>query len=111
MNMQDMEYNAEKATALLSAMSNKHRLMILCRLVGGEASVGQLTETLGLRQATVSQHLARLRELELVQTRRDAQTIFYSLNGGEAKAVIETLYGLYCGTVDEPAKETAAATA
>ncbi len=91
-----MQERARKASALLKAMSNEHRLMILCRLVPGERSVGELERLIGLSQSALSQHLARLRRDELVQTRRQAQTIYYSLNGEEASAVIETLYGLYC---------------
>lgn len=71
--------------------------MILCQLVPGEKCVSDLEEIIGLSQSALSQHLARLRRDNLVQTRREAQTIFYSLSGEEASAVIETLYGLYCG--------------
>lgn len=78
-------------------MANKQRLMLLCRLIEGEASVNVLTACLGLRQSSVSQHLAKLREAGIVKTRRDGQTIHYSLAGPEARAVLETLYGLYCG--------------
>ena len=77
-------------------MANKQRLMLLCRLVEGEASVNALAASLGLRQSTVSQHLAKLRESDIVAGRRDGQTIYYSLAGVEARAVLETLYGLYC---------------
>lgn len=102
MNIQDFEYNAERATALLTAMANKQRLMLLCRLVEGEASVNTLVQSLGLRQSTVSQHLAKLRESEIVSPRRDGQTIFYSLAGKEARAVLETLYRLYCDPQADP---------
>lgn len=92
-----IQENARRASTLLKAMSNQHRLMILCQLVPGEKCVGDLESIIGLSQSALSQHLARLRRDGLVQTRRDAQTIYYSLNGEEASAVIETLYGLYCG--------------
>ena len=71
--------------------------MILCQLVPGEKCVSDLEEIIGLSQSALSQHLARLRRDTLVQTRREAQTIYYSLSGEEASAVIETLYSLYCG--------------
>jgi DNA-binding transcriptional ArsR family regulator len=90
--------NARRASTLLKAMSNQHRLMILCQLVPGEKCVGELEQIVGLSQSALSQHLARLRRDNLVSTRREAQTIHYSLAGEEASAVIETLYGLYCGT-------------
>ncbi|MBF0247557.1 MAG: helix-turn-helix transcriptional regulator [Alphaproteobacteria bacterium] len=93
-----IEANALRASTLLKAMSNQHRLMILCQLVPGEKCVSDLEEIIGLSQSALSQHLARLRRDNLVKTRREAQTIFYSLAGDEAGAVIETLYGLYCGT-------------
>jgi DNA-binding transcriptional ArsR family regulator len=76
-------------------MSNENRLMILCNLVHGEKTVGQLEEGIGLSQSALSQHLAVLRQNNLVTTRRHAQSIYYSLAGEEARAVIETLYGLY----------------
>lgn len=96
--LQTIQSNARRASTLLKAMSNQHRLMILCQLVPSEKSVGELERIIGLSQSALSQHLARLRRDQLVQTRRAAQTIFYSLNGEEASAVIETLYGLYCDT-------------
>lgn len=102
-----IQANARRASALLKAMSNQHRLLILCQLVPGEKSVGELERIIGLSQSALSQHLARLRRDQMVKTRRAAQTIYYSLNGEEASAVIETLYGLYCGatatlTLDNP---------
>lgn len=95
-NLQSIQDNARRASTLLKAMSNQHRLLILCQLVPGEKSVGELEQIIGLSQSALSQHLARLRRDQLVKTRRSAQTIFYSLAGDEASAVIETLYGLYC---------------
>jgi DNA-binding transcriptional ArsR family regulator len=85
------------ASKLLKAMSNRHRLTILCQLVQREMCVGELEAVVGLSQSALSQHLARLRRDALVKTRRAAQTIYYSLAGAEASAVIQTLYDLYCG--------------
>ncbi|MCP5365895.1 MAG: helix-turn-helix transcriptional regulator [Hyphomicrobiales bacterium] len=99
MDLERLQDNARRASVLLKAMSNQHRLMILCQLTNGERCVGELEEIIGLSQSALSQHLARLRRDDLVKTRRAAQTIFYSLAGPEANAVIETLYGLYCGKV------------
>jgi DNA-binding transcriptional ArsR family regulator len=92
-----IEDNARRASILLKAMSNQNRLMILCQLVPGEKCVGELEKVIPLSQSALSQHLARLRRDGLVQTRRAAQTIYYSLAGEDASAVIETLYELYCG--------------
>ena len=98
MQISDMQANAKRASALLKAMSNERRLMILCHLAMGEKSVGELEDLVQLSQSALSQHLARLRRDELVQTRRNAQTIYYSLCGGEAQAVMATLHDLYCAT-------------
>jgi ArsR family transcriptional regulator, virulence genes transcriptional regulator len=94
--LEKLQDSARRASTLLKAMSNEHRLMILCQLQNGERSVGELERIIGLSQSALSQHLARLRRDSLVQTRRQAQTIYYSLYGEEAGAVISTLYGLYC---------------
>lgn len=96
MELEKLQESARRASALLKAMSNEHRLLILCQLLPGEKSVGELERLIGLSQSALSQHLARLRRDNLVQTRRQAQTIFYSLAGEEARAVINTLYDLYC---------------
>jgi CRISPR locus-related DNA-binding protein len=91
-----MRERAGHASQLLSAMANEKRLLILCQLVDGERSVGELAEQLGVRQSTISQHLALLRKDGFVESRRDAQSQIYSLAGVEARAVLEALYGLYC---------------
>lgn len=95
MDLGSLESNARRATTLLKAMSNKHRLMILCELLRSEKCVGELETIIGLSQSALSQHLARLRRDKLVTTRRSAQTIYYSLAGDEAEAVIRVLRDLY----------------
>jgi len=96
MKLIELAARADKAEAFLKAMANRHRLMILCELHKGEQSVGVLQETIGLSQSALSQHLARLREDELVKTRRESQTIYYSLASNEASQVIALLYDLFC---------------
>ncbi|WP_257168696.1 helix-turn-helix transcriptional regulator [Bradyrhizobium sp. SRS-191] len=91
-----LEDKAEEAARLLSAMANPKRLMVLCNLIEGERSVGELAEQVGLRQTALSQHLAMMRALDLVATRRDGQTIYYSLASDEVREVLQTLYRLYC---------------
>lgn len=91
-----MHEAADRATELLKALSSRNRLLLLCQLVDGEKSVGELARLLGLRDAAVSQQLALLRKDGLVRTRRDGQTVYYSIASPEAAQVIETLYGLYC---------------
>jgi DNA-binding transcriptional ArsR family regulator len=102
MDRSELEQNARKASALLKAMANERRLLILCHLAQGEKSVSELEKLIGLSQSALSQHLARLRRDRLVSTRRAAQTIFYALSGREAGAVMETLYSLYCEPVKAP---------
>ncbi|MFZ5608768.1 MAG: metalloregulator ArsR/SmtB family transcription factor [Pseudomonadota bacterium] len=101
MDMEDLQSNAARASALLKSMSNEWRLLILCHLVKGEKSVGQLEDLIGLSQSALSQHLAILRREKLVKTRREAQSIFYSLSSAEAIAVMNTLYTLYCNHPEE----------
>ncbi|HRO02733.1 MAG TPA: metalloregulator ArsR/SmtB family transcription factor [Terricaulis sp.] len=87
---------AGEAADLLRALGHEARLMVLCQLVEGERSAGALQEGSGLSQSALSQHLAKLREAGLVATRREAQTIYYSLADAKAERVIETLAALYC---------------
>lgn len=96
MDLTAMKQNAEHASALLRAMSNKSRLLILCLLNQRELSVSDMVTELQLPQSTLSQHLAVLRQDKLVQTRRDAQTIYYKLASKEVESIIAVLYQLYC---------------
>ncbi len=91
-----LEAKAEEASRLLTAMANAKRLIVLCNLLEGEKSVGQLAEIVGLSAAALSQHLGKMRALSLVNTRRDGQTIYYRLASKEVREVLETLYRLYC---------------
>jgi DNA-binding transcriptional ArsR family regulator len=93
---EQMSAHAADAARLLKALANENRLMILCLLVGGERTVGEINAQLDLSQSALSQHLAVLREDGLVRTRRDAQSVVYSLPNGPAQRIIETLHGLYC---------------
>ncbi|MDF2366919.1 helix-turn-helix transcriptional regulator [Sneathiella sp.] len=96
MYIEDIKNSAARASTLMKALSNETRLLLLCRMSEGEVSVSELAEMLDMRSSSVSQQLALLRKDGLVKTRRDGQTIFYSLDGDEAKQVISVLYGLYC---------------
>jgi len=89
--------SAQSAAGFLKTLAHEGRLMILCHLVQDEMSVGALEEALGMRQAAVSQMLARLRDEGLVTTRRDGKTIYYSLADDRTRRMIELLYELYCG--------------
>lgn len=91
-----LEKKATEAAGLLEAMANPRRLMILCELAQGERSVSELVPIVGLQQAALSQHLARLRTKGLVRTRRQAQMVFYRLASPAVIAIIETLAALFC---------------
>lgn len=91
-----MEQAADQVSSLLKALANRNRLFIICLLMDGERSVGELAEALDLRDSTVSQHLALLRKDNLVSARRDGQTIFYSITSGPALEVLKTLYEVFC---------------
>lgn len=94
---ESMRMHAADAARLLKALANEKRLMLLCLLVEGERSVGELNARVDLSQSALSQHLAVLREDGLVATRREAQTIYYALSPGPAERIIATLHDIYCG--------------
>ena len=96
MDIDEIEENITIAARLLKALSNEKRLLIVCTLFKGERSVGELEEIVGLSQSALSQHLARLRRDKVVNTRREAQTIYYSLHDEAANRVLECLYTIYC---------------
>jgi len=95
-DLQQMAQSASRASALMKTLGHKDRLMILCHLAEGEKSVGQIADLLEIPQSPLSQHLSRMRKENLVETRREAQTIFYSLKSGEASRIVEVLYELFC---------------
>ena len=95
--IENMQEHAADAAGLMNALGNESRLMILCMLAERERSVGDLNETIPLSQSALSQQLARLRRQGLVQTRREAQTIYYSLGEGPAERIIHLLHDIYCG--------------
>ncbi len=100
MRMGELQRSARRAAPLLKAMSNPSRLVILCQLAEGERSVGDLEERVGLSQSGISQHLAVLRREHVVATRRDRQTVFYSLASKEVVELMATLHRVFC----KPAK-------
>ena len=104
-DLDEMTQNARQASEFLKALSHESRLMILCLLMQQERSVTELEEILGIRQASVSQQLQRLRGERLVTTRRVGKQIYYSLASEEARAVIGVLYEIFCKKVVENAKK------
>jgi ArsR family transcriptional regulator, virulence genes transcriptional regulator len=92
------DYQAEAAADMLAALANPRRLMILCSLVEGEKSVGELNEHIPLSQSALSQHLARLRNENLVTTRRESQTIYYRISEPAVYDIIARLHERFCKT-------------
>jgi len=99
-DIQQIEQNSESAAKILKALANERRLAIVCILYRGEQSVGALEDIVGLSQSALSQHLARLRRDSIVKTRRDAQTIYYSLASKEVEKILSCLHDIYCVDVE-----------
>lgn len=95
-DMDAMVRHADEAASLLKSLAHPGRLLVLCRLVEGEASVSELQALGSLSMSALSQHLALLRDAGLVATRRESQTIFYSLSAGPAIGVMAALHAAYC---------------
>jgi DNA-binding transcriptional ArsR family regulator len=95
-NPEQMASAASQASELMRTLGHKDRLMILCHLISGEKSVGELAGLLEIPQSPLSQHLARMRKESLVTTRREAQTIYYSIASSEAARMVELMHELYC---------------
>lgn len=91
----NLEARVVAAARLMKLLASEQRLVLLCRLLEGESSVGDLAEHAGLAQSTASQHLAKLRADGLVATRREAQTIHYRLADPHAVRVLTTLCDIY----------------
>ena len=99
----DLTEKAAEAAALMKALSNEHRLLVLCHLVSDEElTVGALVERVGLSQSALSQHLARLRGEGLVSFRRDAQTLHYRVADPKAGQVLALLRDLFCPELRRP---------
>ena len=95
MDVKNIEDNLVVVINLLKALSNEKRLRIVCALYSGEKCVGELEKVIDLSQSALSQHLARLRRDGVVNTRRDAQTIYYSLNDKATEMILQCLYDIY----------------
>ncbi len=94
--MAAVQEHAGEAAALLKALANDQRLLVLCSLLDGPLSVGEINERVELSQSALSQHLAVLRTARIVTTRRVSQTIYYALAEGPALKVMEVLYEAFC---------------
>lgn len=96
MNIQEFEYKADLAAALMKSLGSRPRLMLLCHLSDGEKSVGELAEQTGLRMSAVSQNLALLRSERIVTQRREGTTIYYRLSNPTVRQLIKVLYRAFC---------------
>jgi ArsR family transcriptional regulator, virulence genes transcriptional regulator len=96
MKLENLQSQAGAAERLLKAMASRPRLMILCELLNGERTVTELQQAVGLAMSAVSQHLAKLREAEVVETRRESQTIYYSLSSDAVEELLNSLYSIFC---------------
>lgn len=92
----DLEARAEEVADMLRTLANRNRLMIVCKLVDGEYSVGQLEEELGISQPTLSQQLTSLRAAGIVVTRRESRQIFYRLTEEKAARLVGALHAIFC---------------
>jgi ArsR family transcriptional regulator, virulence genes transcriptional regulator len=97
----------DRASLFLKALSGRSRLLLLCHLLDGEKSVGELARLTGARDTAVSQQLALLRREGMVAARRSGQMIFYSLASDEARQMLEAMHGLFCGTAQGNAAASA----
>jgi ArsR family transcriptional regulator len=95
-DMKAMRKHAGEAAAMMAALSHEARLRVLCDLVGGERTAGELVQRSDLSQSALSQHLAKLREEGLVATRRDGQAIFYRIADPNAARILGVLHDIYC---------------
>ncbi len=96
MDKDKLAENAQQVAAILKQLSNPHRLMILCCITNGELTVGDLNEQIDLSQSALSQHLAKLREGNIVTTRRESQTIYYKISNPKIKYLLEVLQEQLC---------------
>jgi DNA-binding transcriptional ArsR family regulator len=96
MKIEKLQSRAAEAEVLLKAMANQARLLILCELLDGERTVTELHSAADLAMSAVSQHLAKLREEGIVATRRESQTIYYSLASEPAEKILAVLYEIFC---------------
>ncbi|MFI4891087.1 MAG: ArsR/SmtB family transcription factor [Steroidobacterales bacterium] len=96
MAMAEVREHATEAAAFLKALANDQRLLVLCALLDGALSVGEINERVPLSQSALSQHLSVMREAGLVTTTRKSQTIYYALARGPALRIMEVLYATFC---------------
>ena len=95
-NIRQMQKNAAAAALLLKQLGNANRLMVLCHMVAGEKTVGELAKSVGLSQSALSQHLAKLRDAGLVDAEKRGLAVYYRICSMEAQALLSVLHVIYC---------------
>ncbi len=95
-NLKKLKARVEEASAFLRSLASRHRLLVLCSLIGGEQSSGDLAVNLGLSASNLSQHLAVLRKERLVATRREGSTVYYRIGSHRVRPLLEELYRIFC---------------
>src|SRR5690554_4866184 len=95
-SIEQMQKNASAAEKLLKSLGNGHRLMVLCHLVSGEKSVGEIEQQLELSRSSLSQHLGRLRNQGIVASRKEGTTVYYRIVDEKSLRVLECLYDVFC---------------
>ena len=95
-SIENMQKNSKKAESMLKILANAKRLMILCYLIKCEKTVGELAALVGLSSSALSQHLAKMRALNLVETNKKGQEVFYRIENQEVEAILSTLHLIYC---------------
>lgn len=95
-DLSQMQESAVEAEQLLKTLANSHRLLILCHLVAGELTVGELEQQLNLSQSSLSQHLARMRRCGVLACRKEGTNVYYYVANSHALQVLQTLHGIYC---------------
>ena len=91
-----MENNAEKAASFLKSIANRNRILVLCHLISDEWTAGELSESIGVKPANLSQHLTWLKKEGLVKTRREGTIIHYSLSDKDIRPLISILFDMFC---------------
>lgn len=94
--IEELQASSVEASKVLKSLANPHRLMILCLLSQGELSVGELAEHVALDQSPLSQHLARLRNEGIVESRKDSLVVYYKIVDPKIQEILELLHALYC---------------
>lgn len=95
-SIENMQKNSKKAESMLKILANAKRLMILCHLVKCEKTVGELADLVDLSNSALSQHLSKMRALNLVETNKKGQEVFYRIENREVEAILSTLHLIYC---------------